>query len=89
VGGIVLFASAGFFVLVMVGTLLAGERSAQSGIVWAESLGAPAEGYRSTVWDRLGMWFGVAVVLVLIAYAIPLWDLLHLQRYGSPGFSPF
>jgi hypothetical protein len=41
------------------------------------------------VWDRLGLWFGVAVVLVVIAYAIPLWDLMHLTRYGSPGFKPF
>jgi cytochrome c oxidase subunit 1 len=88
-GGVVLFASAGFFVLVMVGTLLAGERKEQPGIVWAESLGTPEGGYGATVWDRLGLWFGVAVVLVVIAYAIPLWDLLHLTRYGSPGFKPF
>lgn len=88
-GGIVLFASAGLFVLVIVGTLLAGERREQSGIVWAESLGTPEGGYGPTIWDRLGLWFGVAVVLVVIAYAIPLWDLLHLTRYGSPGFKPF
>jgi hypothetical protein len=35
------------------------------------------------------MWFGIAVVLVVIAYAIPLWDLMHLTRFGSPGFKPF
>jgi len=29
------------------------------------------------------------VVLVVIAYAIPLYDLLHLTRYGSQGFKPF
>lgn len=34
--------------------------------------------------DRLGLWFGVAVVLVPIAYAIPRWDLMHLIRYGRP-----
>jgi hypothetical protein len=37
----------------------------------------------------LGLWFGVAVVLVAIAYAIPLYDLFQLTRYGSPGFKPF
>jgi cytochrome c oxidase subunit 1 len=89
VGGIVLFASAGFFVMVMLGTLLAGERKAQPPITWAESLGEPAGGYRSGIWDRLGLWFAVAVVLVVIAYVIPLWDLFHLTRYGSPGFKPF
>jgi hypothetical protein len=29
------------------------------------------------------------VILVVIAYAIPLYDLLQLTRYGSPGFKPF
>jgi cytochrome c oxidase subunit 1 len=88
-GGVVLFASAGFFVLVMLGTMLAGRKTASEEIVWADSLGTPADGYQAGLWDRLGLWFVVAVVLVIIAYAIPLWDLLHLQRYGSPGFSPF
>jgi cytochrome c oxidase subunit 1 len=88
-GGIVLFASAGFFVLVMLGTLLAGRREEQPPIAWAEPLEAPADGFRPGVWDRLGLWFAVAVVLVVIAYAVPLWDLLHLTRYGSPGFRPF
>jgi len=27
--------------------------------------------------------------LVLIAYAMPLWDILSMTRYGSPGFKPF
>jgi cytochrome c oxidase subunit 1 len=88
-GGVVLFASAGLFVLVMLGTLLAGERRTQAPIIWADSLGEPGGGYRSGLWDRLGLWFAVAVVLVAIAYVIPLWDLLHLTRYGSPGFKPF
>jgi cytochrome c oxidase subunit 1 len=88
-GGIVLFASAGFFVLVMLGTLLAGQRKEQPTIVWADSLGRPEGGYVDGIWDRLGLWFGVAVVLVLIAYAIPLYDVFQLTRYGSPGFKPF
>lgn len=88
-GGVVLFVSAGFFVLVMVGTLLAGKKSAPPDIEWAESLGEPEGGFRRTVWDRLGLWFVIAVVLVVLAYAGPLWDLFHLTRYGSPGFKPF
>jgi hypothetical protein len=28
-------------------------------------------------------------VLVIIAYGVPLWDILHLTRYGSPGYKPF
>ena len=89
IGGMVLFASAGFFLLVMFGTLLAGKRQAPAPLEWAEPLGTPSDGFRPGLWDRLGLWFVVAVVLVIIAYALPLWDLLHLTRYGSPGFKPF
>ena len=88
-GGVVLFASALFFVLVMFFTVTQGKRAAQPAIEWAESLGAPAGGFAPTRWDHLGMWFGVAVILAVIAYAYPLWDLLHLTRYGSVGFKPF
>ena len=88
-GGVVLFGSALLFVMVMLGTLLAGEKREQSAIEWADSLGRPAEGYRMGLWDKLGLWFAVAVVLVVIAYAVPLWDLLRLVRYGSPGYKPF
>jgi cytochrome c oxidase subunit 1 len=88
-GGVVLFASAACFVAVVLGTLLAGPRTAVAPIEWAEPLGVPAGGYRKTIWDRLGLWFIVAVILVILAYAIPLWDILHLTRYGSPGFKPF
>lgn len=88
-GGIILFASAGFFVLVMIFTLTGRRTEQPSPVEWAEPLSEPEGGYKSGIWDRLGLWFIVAVILVLIAYAIPLWDLLHLTRYGSPGFKPF
>jgi hypothetical protein len=35
------------------------------------------------------MWAVVAAVLVAIAYAYPLVQLLSHPRYGSPGFQPF
>jgi cytochrome c oxidase subunit 1 len=88
-GGLVLHVSAAFFVLVVVGTLLAGKRTAPQPIEWAEPLHAPAAGEREGIWDRLGLWFAVAVVLVLIAYAVPLYNHLSMQRYGSIGFKPF
>lgn len=89
IGGIILLISAFFFVLVIAGTLLAGPRRAKEPLPWAESLGTPDDGYRVGVWDRLGLFAAIAVVLVIIAYAIPLWDILHLTRYGSPGFKPY
>jgi cytochrome c oxidase subunit 1 len=89
VGGVVLFASAGFFVLVMLGTLLAGPRKQPPPLEWAEPLGEPPGGHQLAIWDKLGLWFAVAAALAAIAYVIPLWDLLQLTRYGSPGYKPF
>ena len=89
IGGIILFVSAMFFVGVIVHTLLMGRRTKAAPLVWADSLGMPAEGFRPTIWDRLGLWWAIAGVLVLVAYVIPLYDILTHARYGSPGFKPF
>ena len=88
-GGVVLFASAGFFVLVMIGTLLGGKRSAAEPIEWAEPLARPEGGFKAGIWDRLWLWFALAVVLVVIAYGIPLSQHFQLERFGSIGFKPF
>jgi cytochrome c oxidase subunit 1 len=87
VGGLFLFASAGFFMLVMVGTALAGKRRVPEPILWAEPLHPLAP--RRTLLDRYGLWTVVAVILVLVAYAYPLWTHLRMVRFGSPGFRPF
>ena len=88
-GGVILFVSAMFFVMVMLATLLAGQRSAQEPIVWAEPLTTPADGVRPGIWDGLWPWFAVAVVLAAVGYVMPLSDILHLTRYGSSGFKTF
>ena len=41
------------------------------------------------IWDRIGMWTLVAIVLIILAYAYPLYHLFSLERFGSPGFRPF
>jgi cytochrome c oxidase subunit 1 len=88
-GGVVLFASAGFFVLVMIGTLLAGKRTPVQTVEWAEPLAVPEGGFKAGIWDRLWLWFALAVVLVVIAYGIPLSQHFQLERFGSIGFKPF
>jgi cytochrome c oxidase subunit 1 len=86
-GGVFLFASATFFLLVMLGTVLAGRPAAETAISFAEPLeGTPT---KRLIFDRLGLWVGVAILLVLVAYAYPLADHLHMTTYGSPGFKPF
>jgi cytochrome c oxidase subunit 1 len=82
-GGAILFTSAMCFVLVLVATAMGRERAAPAAFQYAEAL-EPAT--RRTVWDRFGLWTVVAIVLVILAYAVPIWDLLQLERFGSPGF---
>jgi cytochrome c oxidase subunit 1 len=86
IGGIVLFASALFFVLVMLFTLF-GPRVADEPIRFSEPLEDP--GTKGAFLDRLGVLTAVAVVLIVIAYGYPIWQHLQMPRYGSPGFSPF
>jgi cytochrome c oxidase subunit 1 len=86
VGGLLLFASAAFFMMVMLGTALAGKRREPEPMLWAEPLEGPA--VRRTLFDRFGLWAAVAVVLVVIAYAYPLVAHLRMERFGSPGFTP-
>jgi cytochrome c oxidase subunit 1 len=85
-GGLLLFVSAAFFMLVMLGTALAGRKEPQA-LEWAEPL-HPVDP-RATLVDRVGLWAALAVLLVLLAYAFPLWAHLRMERFGSPGFSPF
>ena len=83
----ILFVSAMRYVCVIVGTMLVAPRGALAPIEYAESLVAPTPG--PSVWDRLGLWSAVAVVLIVIAYGPPLYHLHTMPRFPSQGFSPF
>ena len=82
-GGSILFVSAMSFVLVLVMSAVGKVRETGLSFEYSEALEKPAT---RTTWDRLGLWTAVAVVLVLLAYAWPIWELLQLERFGSRGF---
>jgi cytochrome c oxidase subunit 1 len=84
-GGLVLFLSAAFYLLVLIFTLF-GPRAEVPALEFAESL--EPESHASPL-DRLGTLTVVAAGLVVIAYAYPIWQHLQMARFGSPGFSPF
>jgi cytochrome c oxidase subunit 1 len=86
IGGLLLFVSTLFFVLVVVFSLF-GAKAETNGIHFAETL--QHTGPRSLLFDRLGLLTIAAVVLIAIAYGPPIWNHLHTIRFGSPGFSPF
>jgi cytochrome c oxidase subunit I len=87
VGGVILFVSAMCYVGVLVGTMLVMPRGARGEIEYAVPMVVPAAG--ASVWDRLGLWTAVAVVLIIVAYAQPLYHLHTMARFPSRGFSPF
>ena len=86
IGGLLLFASALFFVLVVLFTWFGTADKAEP-IEFAEALEAP--GQWALMFDRLGLLTAAAILLVLISDGPPLWNHLQMVRYGSPGFSPF
>jgi cytochrome c oxidase subunit I len=83
IGGIVLFVSSLFYVVVVVKTVLYGKKVEDHPIEFAKPLEAPRE---SGLWDRFGLWTAVAVVLIVVAYGYPLYELYTMQRFPSPGF---
>ena len=82
-GGSILFVSAMSFVLVLIVSAVGNGQRSETGFEYAESL---ESSNTRTMWDRLGLWTVIAVILVILAYGLPIWDLLHLERFGSPGF---
>ncbi len=87
IGGVVLFVSSLLFLMVVGGTYGWGKRIDAPEVRFAVPLdddSAPAP-----VWDRFGLWVGIAVLLIVLAYAYPIYELLTMERFGSPGFKPF
>jgi cytochrome c oxidase subunit 1 len=87
VGGVILFVSAIAYVTVLVGTMLTAPRGERPSVEYAEPIVAPTPG--PSIWDRFGLWTVVAVVLIILAYAQPLYHLHTMERFPSRGFAPF
>ncbi len=88
-GGVVLFVSAMCFVIVVLATVFSKHNviGFDRSIEYTESVDIIPE--RATIWDRFGLWTAVAVVLVILAYAWPIWEILTMKSFGSPGFRPY
>jgi cytochrome c oxidase subunit 1 len=85
-GGVILFVSAMCFVTVVAATWVTGRRIEAPALEFAQPLHpVRAQG----IWDRLGLWTVVAVLMIILAYGYPIYTLLAHPRFGSPGFKPF
>ncbi|MCG8455266.1 MAG: cbb3-type cytochrome c oxidase subunit I [Holophagales bacterium] len=85
-GGVVLFVSSACFLAVIVGTLFMGKRIEAPTIEFAVPLEPPE---RTNIWDRFGFWMLIAAVLIVAAYAIPIYHLYTTPNFPSPGYKPF
>jgi cytochrome c oxidase subunit 1 len=77
------------FFIVMLMTVVAGKKGeAPTDIPWSETLTAPAKEGFEPVWDRIGLWVIVAVVLILLAYGPFFFGYLP-PHFVSPGYQFF
>ncbi|MEM9597398.1 MAG: cbb3-type cytochrome c oxidase subunit I [Acidobacteriota bacterium] len=86
-GGVVLFVSSLCFLAVVIATAVWGRKIEAPAFEFARPLEPLPE--RTNVWDRFGLWTAMAVVLIVIAYAYPIYHLYSMETFGSPGFKPF
>jgi cytochrome c oxidase subunit 1 len=86
IGGVILFLSAACYVGTIVATMLTSPEGRREPIEYAEPMSPHAA---PPLWDRFGFWTAVAVLMIAIAYARPLYHLHTMAWYGSRGFSPF
>lgn len=85
VGGTLMFIGIALFFVVIVMTVLRGEKGAQpKDIPWSETLTAPSlTGWQPRL-DHLRLWGAAAIVLILIAYG-PFF-VTYIPQFVSPGY---
>jgi cytochrome c oxidase subunit 1 len=86
-GGVLLFVGLLMFLTVMVATWLFGRRDVDLAVSGSlpPALSGPEAGPR--VLDNLRLWTAIAVLLVLLTYALPLWSMVANGAL-SPGSEP-
>jgi cytochrome c oxidase subunit 1 len=88
IGGTLLFLGAVMFLAVMFGTWALGKPNSKLRVNGSipEPLSGPEESPR--VLDNLKLWTAIAIALVLLAYGVPLYDMIA-DGILSPGAVPF
>jgi len=85
IGGIILFVALIFFLVVVGGTFWAGAPATNVDDTIPPPLSGPE--HSPKVLDNLKLWVGVAVALVIIAYSLPLAEMV-MDGLFSPGAFP-
>ncbi len=91
VGGIILWIAGVLFISNIALTPVIGKRVALNG---ASPLGNGREAGDATIYDRIGIWVLIAIVLIVIAYSLPLAEILNrglsqVMCVTPEGLKPF
>ncbi len=84
IGGTLLFVSGGVFILNMMMTAWVAKRAEPEPVPFAEASSGPEDA--APLLDRWGVWVPAALVMVLLAYGVPLAQLVSQTELLSPGF---
>jgi cytochrome c oxidase subunit 1 len=86
IGGTILFISLIFFLVVVVASWRGGEKVDKP---VDDTLPPPLSGpeHSPKILDNMKLWIGIAIVLVLLAYTLPLADMV-MDGLFSPGAPP-
>ena len=88
VGGTLMFIAAFMFFLIIIMTVFAGEKRAESDMPWTATIRAPETQGWQLVLDKFSYWIVLTVVLIVFAYGP--WIVMYLPpKLTSPGFSAF
>jgi cytochrome c oxidase subunit 1 len=89
IGGTIMFVGIVLFFVVIAMTILAGRREAvRRDVPFSETLTAPSLDGWDVHLDRIGLWVGVAILLIVLAYG-PFFVMYFPARFISPGFTGF
>jgi cytochrome c oxidase subunit 1 len=88
VGGVILYMSSLIFYVVFVGTLFFAKKKEEDSITLPITEAYQTEAEAPRIFDRWRVWIGIAVVLILIAYAPVLQQVLGVSPFASPGYDP-
>lgn len=83
VGGLLLFVSILMFATVALGTLFKNEKTEEFAAEFATS--EPSALPSPPIFEHIFRWGALALVLAVLAYAGPLYDMLHHPGYLAPG----
>lgn len=75
ISGVILFVAAGFFFYVIFATALQNRRLPEAQtpeIPFTEVVSGPEGNRIAQLTDRVGFWFAVAAILIVVAYGLPL-----------------